>query len=389
MEEALLYQANTIFIFVSFLLAFFLITVQSTNKTGNVLLGIFLMIRGIDSASLVYGKYLSPHGWVDLLRHDLAAFSQAPLLYLFVLSIIYKDFRLSKKHLLHLIPFIISILVFIPRYYLAAVGIRLSWIDFLPGRFEGLFMYSLATAQNLAYIIATFILLDKYKRLILENFSNQQSTHYSWLLKVNLFCSVLFIAALAKNVVKFQAEPSFLAEYRLVVVLVMLAFNCWLVLKALYAPGLFRGIDASIQLASTYAQNLPSQLGPSVPSQIREISVEEKRILERLARLEEYMIEYEPFLDGNLTIQDLANQLDLPAKELSLLINHHLNQHFYEFINTYRIEKAKEMLSNLETRHLTILEILYKVGFNSKSSFNTSFKKVTGLTPSAYRKKYG
>ncbi len=96
----------------------------------------------------------------------------------------------------------------------------------------------------------------------------------------------------------------------------------------------------------------------------------------------------EPYLDPALTIQDLANQLNMDVRELSPLINHHLHQNFYDFINNYRLNKACEILKNPNERNLTILEILYRVGYNSKSSFNTSFKKQTGLTPTDFRKKY-
>lgn len=65
----------------------------------------------------------------------------------------------------------------------------------------------------------------------------------------------------------------------------------------------------------------------------------------------------------------------------------HLNKHFFDFVNEYRIEKAKELLTHPERKEYTVLEILYEVGFNSKSSFNTAFKKRTGLTPTEYRRK--
>jgi len=67
------------------------------------------------------------------------------------------------------------------------------------------------------------------------------------------------------------------------------------------------------------------------------------------------------------------------------LINHHMDQHFFDFVNEYRIQKAMNILKDKSKKELTILEILYEVGFNSKSSFNTSFKKYTRLTPTEYR----
>jgi YesN/AraC family two-component response regulator len=97
------------------------------------------------------------------------------------------------------------------------------------------------------------------------------------------------------------------------------------------------------------------------------------------------MTEEEPFLDPSLTIQELANQIDIPVRELSVLINHHMDQHFFDFVNEYRIQKAMGILKDQSRSQLTVLEILYEVGFNSKSSFNTYFKKHTNLTPTAYR----
>jgi len=83
----------------------------------------------------------------------------------------------------------------------------------------------------------------------------------------------------------------------------------------------------------------------------------------------------------------LAKETGISSCELSILINHHLNKHFFDFINEYRIEKAMELLTNPERKEYTVLEILYEVGFNSKSSFNTAFKKHTGLTPTEYRRR--
>ena len=105
----------------------------------------------------------------------------------------------------------------------------------------------------------------------------------------------------------------------------------------------------------------------------------------QISTLKQYMTEKEPFLDPSLTIQQLANQIEIPVRDLSVLINHHMEQHFFDFVNEYRIQKAMIILKDQSKSELTVLEILYEVGFNSKSSFNTSFKKYTTLTPTAYR----
>jgi AraC-like DNA-binding protein len=92
-----------------------------------------------------------------------------------------------------------------------------------------------------------------------------------------------------------------------------------------------------------------------------------------------------PFTDGDLTIQKLAAQLSVPSHHLSQVINERLNQTFSDFINSYRVEEAKRRLLDPAAKHLSILGIAEEVGFNSKSSFNSVFKKHTNMTPSEFR----
>ncbi len=68
------------------------------------------------------------------------------------------------------------------------------------------------------------------------------------------------------------------------------------------------------------------------------------------------------------------------------MINRHFQKNFFEFINGYRIDEAKKLLANEKYEKVTIIEIMAQVGFNSKATFNTFFKKLVGVTPSQYRK---
>ena len=115
-------------------------------------------------------------------------------------------------------------------------------------------------------------------------------------------------------------------------------------------------------------------------------SGDESEYNEQIQNLESYMVKEEPFLEPSLTVKSLSEKIDIPHRELSILINQELGQHFFDFINKYRIEKAMSILKDPSKKKHTILETLYEVGFNSKSSFNTAFKKHTGKTPTAYRK---
>jgi len=96
----------------------------------------------------------------------------------------------------------------------------------------------------------------------------------------------------------------------------------------------------------------------------------------------------ESYLNSNFSIQDIAAQTNLPAKMISQVINEQLHLNFSAFINTYRIEEAKYRLTAEDYQQLTIASIAYDCGFNSISSFNTSFKAITKQTPSQFRKAF-
>jgi YesN/AraC family two-component response regulator len=183
--------------------------------------------------------------------------------------------------------------------------------------------------------------------------------------------------ALLKNVFKFSDYP-YISEWIKIGLLVFQLFIvCWYLFKALNNPGLFRSIDSKLKLVSDIVLEEKNK---------EQLAVSEEEYNEDLLKLRQYMAEEKPFLDPSLTIQDVSKGIAIPVRDLSLLINHKLEQHFYDFINTYRIESAMNILKDATKSKLTILEILYDVGFNSKSSFNTAFKKHTGFTPTDYRK---
>ena len=92
------------------------------------------------------------------------------------------------------------------------------------------------------------------------------------------------------------------------------------------------------------------------------------------------------FLNPELTVKDMAEELDIPARYVSQIINQYARQNFYDFVNSYRIEEAKRLFAETSRDKKTVLEILYQAGFNTKSAFNAAFKKHTGMTPTSYRR---
>ncbi len=351
----------------SLLFAIFLFTVKTKNKLGNVLLGLYFAIMAVDfSAYINIDMPVS----VAMFRNDFVSLTSRPLIYLYVLSVIYSDFKLHKKHLLHLSWLAIDLIIMLP-FYLGGESKQLeffsNYLDFPQGKF--LMPFSMVHTQF--YLTLIFITLIQYKKKLLQNFSSPNLTNHKWLLQMTVMLQILFLFVFTKNILRFFSyDFSVVENSRIAMLLFIIFFLCWLLMKALHAPEIFRGIDSRLKL-------------------FKEITEEEKKKIaqeEKVESLKSYMKEKEPFLNANLTIQNLADQMSLPVRELSIIINFHFNRHFYDFINFYRIEKAKKLLKDRSKQDLMVFEVFYDVGFNSKSSFNTAFKKHVGLTPTQYRK---
>ncbi|MCW8832199.1 MAG: helix-turn-helix domain-containing protein [Colwellia sp.] len=99
------------------------------------------------------------------------------------------------------------------------------------------------------------------------------------------------------------------------------------------------------------------------------------------------MKEKQLYLECELTLSDLAEQADIPQHQLSEVLNGQLNQNFYSFVNDYRVQYAKELLTGEKTKNMPIVELAFEAGFRSKSSFYDAFKKATAMTPTQYKKK--
>ena len=372
----LLIVATIITLFISLLLIFFLLTVKTKDKTSNILFAVFLLINAIDSSEPLFGLMFDRPSNLGIFRSSIA-FLQIPVFYLYVLSVSYSDFKLKPKYLMHAIPFLIVNAVLVPRFYAVDDASKLDFIINRKSMIELQFIHVLIHVQIIVYFAAIFMLLKRAKKLYLENNAGTHINSYNWLFQFATLLSILYVVAIVKNIFKFSEYPD-ISEWIKAGIMVMQPFIiCWYLFKALNNPDLLRNIDSKLKLVKDIVSEEKINTATVVT---------EKVYSEELLKLQQYMNEEKPFLNPSLTIQDVSNDTQIPVRDLSLLINHKLEQHFYDFINAYRIENAKNILKDVAKSKVTILEILYEVGFNSKSSFNTAFKKHTGFTPTDFRK---
>ncbi len=110
-------------------------------------------------------------------------------------------------------------------------------------------------------------------------------------------------------------------------------------------------------------------------------SIDQQQIQQRLLDL---MQGEHWYRDQDLRVAELASELKLTTHQLSRILNESYGKNFNEYINSFRIDEAKDLLK--EKQQMTVLDIAYAVGFNSKSTFNAQFQRIMGQTPMEYRK---
>ncbi len=234
----------------------------------------------------------------------------------------------------------------------------------------------------IAVLIITIIEMRLYKKVVLEEYSDYGMLNIAWLWRF-IFAiipmALLWGAELLRIILGRQGgENIILATWGFVVL-----FIYFVSFQAFKHKNLFEEFQETTE--GERNGQLKSKGDDSTGAQPMIIGEEDKI---QINLIKAHMDTHEPYLDPSLTMRQLSKQLNMNDRDLSLLINHKLNKHFFDFVNEYRIKKAMDFLRDPEEKDLTVLEILYKVGFNSKSSFNTVFKKYTGKTPTQYRRSH-
>ena len=130
-------------------------------------------------------------------------------------------------------------------------------------------------------------------------------------------------------------------------------------------------------------QLYPKHLLKSV-SNTKKPLLDEKGKSEYASKLQELIINEKPYLDSSLSLRSLAEMIQIHPNQLSWLLNESLGKNFSEYINHFRVEQFKYLAKDSSKKHITLIGLAYESGFNSKTVFNTYFKKETGLTPKQF-----
>jgi AraC-like DNA-binding protein len=368
----LLVALNLLGVAQALLLAAALLNVKRGNRIANRLLAAF--VTGL--AISVGGATMASEPLILLYPHllkiqDPFQFLAAPLLFLYIRTLIKGSSGSGKKDLLHFIPFGLCFLYFAPFYLQSgeAKVISVGSYSYFWHRW-GYIRSTTLLVQVIIYLSLIALLLAAYSRRFKRQTSSaDKSVLFQVRFMLATVASIWIIGAL-----KFLFT-TFYPVYDTQTVDLLIPASASLLVYAMGYMGLRRpevltGMDA---------------LPPS-PPRYEKSTLTLERSDTYLQRLRDLMNTEKPYLDGDMTLQKLAKALAISPHHLSQIINEQLNQNFFDFINTYRIEEAKRMLHDPAKKHYSILAVSEEVGFNSKSAFNTAFKKHVKMTPSEFRK---
>lgn len=160
-----------------------------------------------------------------------------------------------------------------------------------------------------------------------------------------------------------------------------------LYLYALAIPYIYYVLHTSIAQKKLFQEAAGMFPLPVKNAKYHRSRLDEAEALQIIGHLKNTISSEKLFLDPELTLQQIVVRLKVPSYKISQSLSQSANQSFYELVNGYRIDRAKELLLDPNKRHFTILAIAFEAGFNSKSTFNNAFKKATGLTPSQFLKR--
>ncbi|MEQ8412885.1 MAG: helix-turn-helix transcriptional regulator [Imperialibacter sp.] len=302
----------------------------------------------------------------------------APFLFLYIYALTAQKKLQTKHYVVLFLPFIIYTVHFFYYYLLVFDGAALSinhGLLYINGGlsttwliFAGLFLII-----DPIFLIVSYYLLKTYKKSLLIAVSNTDQINLNWL-------NVLFYLWLAISVILVPfgtltvGSGWFSTEFLdILSEILSVAFFFILGFYGFKQTTIFTNLELKGELPSKPTSGYYQRSGLS--------TLQAKAYHEQLLTL---MEEKKPYLNGELTAGELSKLLGISVNHLSQVLNKEQKQNFFDFVNSYRIKEVLAKMKEPGNDHLTLLAIALNSGFNSKTSFNTIFKKATNQTPSQY-----
>jgi AraC-like DNA-binding protein len=357
----------------AFILAAVILFYPRENRVPNILLSLFVFSIGHLLIINRVAEWLNHHyDWLLFSFQLLGLIS----LYLYIKSL-YKDIN-WKNEWWHILVMAFDSF----RIYIGS-QIRLSNLDedeyyyqFLGTNFE----YFSLTAIVVIYIIYFSLSLKEYQnylKIARKNFSDELRLGTSWVKQMIYGRYFLIIIDFVLLFINYTFKETYSSYHGIFNTIAYTVFAYFITIKGKLNPAVY-------QLRKIEYEKIIEKEKGGIPNGKEKIISEELLIIaEKFTQL---MESQKIFREEGLSVKDVADKLDVPAYIVSQAINSCLGKSFYDLVNSYRVEEAKRLMFDENLNHLSMVGIAFEAGFNSKTAFNTAFKKHTGMTPSEFKK---
>lgn len=291
---------------------------------------------------------------------------QGPCLYFYLRSLP-RDIDLHQwKYSLHLLPAIVLALVI---FVFDVDGKAwLPWTTLSPSREAAVkFVWAVVRCLPIFYIIACVVEEYRLRKEIRKHYSTFSAAdlQLAYVVLAGFFIHWLW------SVVGYFVGGYIDAEANDLIGIINNYFTVMLI-NILFVFGL---------LNSRQMLTLPPQAKVIEPR-----PVDPSNIQDKIKAIEEGICQQKLYLESHINIERFSEKIGIRTREVSEILNSHYHLNFFEFINGFRVEEAKRLLALSDPSQETILDIVYKSGFNSQSAFHRFFKRLVGMTPTEYRK---
>lgn len=363
----LVFLASSLFI----LLGAYLIYRSTAEQKGNLFLGLFFISLGLSviNINLQYQGYYLEHpayaNWLSALP-----LLYGPLLYMYTLSYVHRLPKERWKVWIHFVPFALGLLIMTFFYHIRSMDYQIEFLKRAAENSGGISAIAsiLIVSMILGYLYYSIRLVNRHNAYLKSKYSNLENRQYFWIKYILYGFLAIMLHSLVMQIVFLFFDSMGLKILLNILLFLMLVFILY---------GVFLGLSHNQVFESITLNPIPQPDEPRL----------DEGLLSKKQELEQVLAAEKLYLESDLKLEDLAKKLNVNARTLSEIINQGIGKTFFDLINDYRIEHTKELMKANTDKRKTILEFMYESGFNSKSSFNTAFRKYTGATPTEWMKK--
>jgi len=352
---------NILIIFILLLFTILLFNVGRHSRS-NVYLGVYFISQIVVLFNMSF--HFFPLFIYCLLQS--IVFSWGAFYYLFVSSLLNPKLKFKPVYLWHFISVPIGAFLLLVFLY---PPVRLFFMGYSPalGRNSKVMQDLLFNGLIIGYNIATVVKYYQYKTSVKNGLQLKSQVQPVWInLSIWGFVASCFFSQIGNHLNRIMPSEHF--SWTIIGLTAFLIYFCIL----FYVAVASRTLTERFESKEKYKNS----------------TLSETDAMKLLLKLDEFMDNHKPFTNPDLKLKDMSALMKTSERNLSQIVNTHKNQNFSDYINSYRVKYAMKLLADPALNEKTILWILFEAGFNSKTTFNNTFKKVAGCTPAEYRKRH-